>query len=407
MANSLNIFEIRPAEMPPMLFDTLKQGSAAAHAYNTNTLNNAVTRRSEVAPDNNRQQSTTPDNIGFDEGRRDETLFRLANHLVKGGMDRASVEKYLYFIASKCNPPFPGKEIPAKIESAFKRSEIRYRNLTQEVREYILTTSGNFSTTNVYQVTTSDNREDRKKITVILGRMVKEGLIERVGDQNGIFRRIESDCEEMDWLNCETKTVPIWLPFGLDKMVEIMPGNIILVAGSPNAGKTAFLLNMIRYNMSKSQIHYFNSEMGSGELKKRLRKFDDIILRDWKFKAYERAGQFQDVIKSGEGNINIIDFLEIYEDFYEISKPLAEIHKKLKGAVAIVALQKNPGNDTGLGGYRTLEKPRLALSLDSGVLKIVKAKNWRTSENPNGKQIGFKLVDGCKLLPQGDWFKGN
>jgi hypothetical protein len=157
--------------------------------------------------------------------------------------------------------------------------------------------------------------------------------------------------------------------------------------------------------MNKFKVHYFNSEMGSGELNKRLSKFDNIDLQDWKFKAYERAGQFQDVIKSGEGNINVIDFLEIYEDFYAISKPLAEIHKKLMGAVAIVALQKNPGCDTGLGGYRTLEKPRLALSVDSGVLKIVKAKNWRTGENPNGKQIGFKLVKGCNLLQQGDWGK--
>jgi hypothetical protein len=189
MANSLSIVEIQPAEMPPMLFDTLKQGSAA-HAYSTKKLDNAVTRRSEVAPDNNRQHLTTSDNIGFDEGYRDETLFHLANHLVKGGMARTSIEKYLYFIACNCNPPFPEKEIPAKIESAFKRSENRFRNLTLEVREYILTTSGNFSTTNVYQVTTSDNREDRKKITVILGRMVKEGFIERVGGQNGIFRRI-------------------------------------------------------------------------------------------------------------------------------------------------------------------------------------------------------------------------
>jgi hypothetical protein len=405
MANSLNIFEVSPAEMPPMLFDTLKQG--CAHAYSTNSLTNAVTRKGAIAPDNNRQHMTTSDNIGFDEGHRDETIFHLANCLVKSGMARVSIEKYVYFVARNCNPPFPETEIPAKIESAFKRSENRFRNLTQEVREYILTTSGNFSTTNVYQVTTSDNREDRKKITVILGRMVKEGFIKRVGGQNGIFRRIESDCEEMDWLNCETKTVPIWLPFGLDKLVEIMPGNIILVAGSPNAGKTAFLLNVIRYNMSKFEIHYFNSEMGSGELKKRLGKFDDIILRDWKFKAYERAGQFQDVIKSGEGKVNIIDFLEIYENFYEISKPLAEIHKKLKGAIAIVALQKNPGNDTGLGGYRTLEKPRLALSIDSGVLKIVKAKNWRTEENPNQKQIKFKLVNGCNLIEQGKWFKEN
>jgi hypothetical protein len=211
----------------------------------------------------------------------------------------------------------------------------------------------------------------------------------------------------MDWLNCETKTVPLCLPFGLHKLVEIMPGNIILVAGSPNAGKTAFLLNIIRYNMSKFKIHYFNSEMGSGELKKRLSKFDDILLKNWKFTAYERGGQFQDVIKSGEGKINIIDFLEIYENFYEISKPLAEIHKKLKDAIAIVALQKNPGCDTGLGGYRTLEKPRLALSIDSGVLKIVKAKNWRTAENPNGQQIRFKLVNGCSLKQEGDWYREN
>jgi len=405
MGNCLSIFEVQPAEMPPMLYDTLKQGKATAHGYNTNKLDNAINRRGADEPDNNRQRLTTSDNIRFDEGYRDNTLFHLANHLVKGGMSRASIEKYLRFIACNCNPPFPEKEITARIESAFRRSENQYRNLTQEVREYILTTSGNFSTTNVYQVTTSDNREDRKKIIVVLGRFVKEGLIERVGGQNGIFRRIEGECEEMDWLNCETKTVPLWLPFELHDLVEIMPGNIILVAGSPNAGKTAFLLNVIRYNMKKFEVHYFNSEMGSGELKKRLDKFDDLVLGDWSFKAYERGGQFQDVIKSGEGRVNVIDFLEIYENFYEISKPLAEIHKKLKGAVAIVALQKNPGCDTGLGGYRTLEKPRLALSIDSGVLKIVKAKNWRTGENPNGKQIRFKLVGGWNLIPQGNWFK--
>ena len=86
---------------------------------------------------------------------------------------------------------------------------------------------------------------------------------------------------------------------------------------------------------------------------------------------------------------------------------LAEIQKKLNGAIVIVALQKNPGCDRGLGGYRTLEKPRLALAIDSGVLKIVKAKNWRTGENPNGKQIGFKLVNGWNLNPKGDWFREN
>jgi hypothetical protein len=41
--------------------------------------------------------------------------------------------------------------------------------------------------------------------------------------------------------------------------------------------------------------------------------------------------------------------------------------------------------------------------MSPGRLKIVKAKNWATSENPNGLEINFKLVDGCKLIKTGDW----
>jgi hypothetical protein len=387
-----------------MLFDTLKQG-CSERACSSNSFNNAVTSRGEATQHNKKQQCATNRNITFEEPGRDETLFHLANHLVKGGMPVESIRKYMEFYGRHCKPPFPEKEILVKIESALKRAKNRGRNLTQDIRDWISVTSGNFSATFLYNEQQIVTSEDKAKVRTILSRLVKEGIIERSSTQAGNYRKIEGECEEMDFLNGDTKTVPIWLPFGLNDMVQIMPGNIILVAGSPNAGKTALLLNIIRNNMNKFKVHYFNSEMGSGELNKRLSKFDNIDLQDWKFKAYERAGQFQDVIKSGEGNINVIDFLEIYEDFYAISKPLAEIHKKLMGAVAIVALQKNPGCDTGLGGYRTLEKPRLALSVDSGVLKIVKAKNWRTGENPNGKQIGFKLVKGCNLLQQGDWGK--
>jgi hypothetical protein len=145
--------------------------------------------------------------------------------------------------------------------------------------------------------------------------------------------------------------------------------------------------------------------MGSSELRKRLDKFDDIALSDWKFKPWERSGNFADVIKPGKGKINIIDFLEIHDNFYEVGGKLAEIHNKLKGAIAIVALQKNRGVDTGLGGFRSIEKPRLALAMSPGTLKIVKAKNWKTSENPNGKQIRFKIAAGCKLFNQGNWHK--
>ncbi|MBW1768011.1 MAG: hypothetical protein JRJ65_13315, partial [Deltaproteobacteria bacterium] len=69
----------------------------------------------------------------------------------------------------------------------------------------------------------------------------------------------------------------------------------------------------------------------------------------------------------------------------------------------IIAVQKNVGLDVGLGGQRTLEKPRLALAMDSGILKVVKAKNWKTEKNPNGLKTNFKLVNGCKFIQQGKW----
>jgi len=187
-------------------------------------------------------------------------------------------------------------------------------------------------------------------------------------------------------------------------MVEIMNGNLIVIAGVPNTGKTALVLNILRYNMKKWGVHYFNSEMGASELKKRLELFDDATLPDWEnLNAYERSDNFGDVVVSGKGNLNVIDFLEIHDNFYEVGGKLNDIYRKLKGAIGIVCLQKNAGVDTGLGGMRSLEKPRLYLAVDYGKVKIVKAKNWKGHENPNRKQCEFKIVKGCNLIMTSQW----
>lgn len=353
------------------------------------------------------QQKTTndnKDNISFEKGGRDNAIFHLANYLVRGGMPHENIRKYLKFVAAHCTPPFPEKEIEKKITSAFQRAKNRDRNLTTEIRDFIKTTKGNFSTTEVQQMTTMTTSEDRKKVNAILSRMASAGdLIERTGRRHGEYRRIETECENIDFINAPTGQVGLFLPFKLHEKAKIMPGNIIVIAGEPNAGKTALLLNIVHDNMKRLKIHYFSSEMGGAEMRERLAKFKDTPLSAWKFTPKERSGNFGDVIVPGEGNINIVDFLELYDNFYEISGKLAEIHRKLNGAVAIVALQKNKGMDAGLGGERSLEKPRLYLNMGHGYLKIRKCKNFVGTENPNNKRINFKLVDGHKFIPQGDW----
>ena len=269
---------------------------------------------------------------------------------------------------------------------------------------FIEQATGIFTSSELCQWAGFGTRGQRVAVSQALLRRIHKKILERVGTRNATFRKIETECPAIDFLSTEETAADIALPFGLDKMVELMPGNICVIAGEPNAGKTAFLLNVVRENMHKSQVHYFNSEMGAQELKKRLSKFP-TPLASWTFHAWERTDNFQDAIRPGPGVINIIDFLEVSEDFYRVGGMLKAIHDNLHGALAIVALQKNKGTDLGLGGGRSLEKPRLYLALEPGLIKIVKAKNWRSQENPNGMQLKFKTVDGCRLLPQGDWYR--
>lgn len=130
-------------------------------------------------------------------------------------------------------------------------------------------------TTFVYNRQQVTTREEKKKVAVILARLEKEGLLEKTGRIAGEYHIINSECDEIHFLDAEVKTVDLWLPFNLHNMVQIMPGNIIVVAGEPNAGKTAALLNIVRSNMDTWKTHYYSSEMGASELRNRLQNFDD------------------------------------------------------------------------------------------------------------------------------------
>ena len=237
--------------------------------------------------------------------------------------------------------------------------------------------------------------------------LVEQGVLNRWGSKRGWYIPRKLELAKMDYVNANDDPVDIWLPFELSDLVELFDGNVVVIAGAPNAGKTSLLLNIIKENILKGwDIHYFNSEMGEGELKKRLLKFDYIALQDWKFKAYERAEDFQDVIIPGKNSLNLIDFLEVHDEFYIIGRRIKEIHDRLKGGLAIIALQKNPGSDQGLGGFRSLEVTRLALSIDFGRVKIVKAKNFKQPNvNPNGLCKNFKILHGSQLISLGNWYK--
>lgn len=337
----------------------------------------------------------------FTKGRRDEDLFSIAYALAKANLPEKQVKQALDIIASNCKPPFPRQEAEGTIRSAMERAARRDRTLSADVREWVLSTSGVFLSTDIYQCLQLSTRDEKKNVSIILKRMCDEGEIERSGNKNGHFRRLDNEIEPLDWKNADTNPLALYWPFGIERLVSVYPGNIAVIAGAPNAGKTSFILNFIKLNQKGHDVHLFSSEGGKEELRMRIAPFG-LPESEWTFSAWDRTGDFADVIKPDA--INIIDYLEIHDEFYKIGGMLKAISDRLKTGFALIALQKNGGRDEGLGGARGLEKPRLYLSMDRGALKIVKGKSWADRlNNPNGQSIRFKLVDGCKFITESQW----
>lgn len=341
----------------------------------------------------------------FQKGRRDNDLFHIANQLAKAKTPENEIRQVIEILAKNCTPPFPEKEIDIKIESALKRIEKREINITDVIERWLSVTDGDISVTDAVQALQSvTGVTNRDTVRQVLKRLKDQGKIIKSGRKDGVYRRIDDVVTEIDFMSASTDAFNIKWPFQIEKYVKTHPKNIIVIAGTANAGKTAFLLNTVAMNMNKFKINYFSSEMGAVELKERLSKFDNPLSDFKKVKWIERSGNFADVIKPNQ--VNVIDFLEMTDNFYLIAQYIKEIFEKLTTGIAIIAIQKNPGQVLGLGGGRSIEKARLYLSMDAGRLKIEKGKNWTNAAiNPNGMSVEFKLVQGCKFIVKEDWLR--
>lgn len=348
---------------------------------------------------NVQQDVTATSKSLFQKGNRDADLFYTASCLYDGKMNPSKIEQVLILLASKCSPPFPQKEALIKVKSVLDRASRKGSSVQQEVWHWIEQQDNYWNVSDCYHdlgfVTTSNKAAAR----VAIGRFKEKNLIVHHHSRAGCYRRLEVVTEPIDFLNVEDTTVDLKLPLNLRNHFIPMAKNIIQVSGTPDAGKSAFMFNVVEMNMLDFEIDYWSSEMGPPEMRSRLIKADRDI-NTWKFNPRERSSNFAEVINPNR--ITIIDYLEIHEEAFRIGRWIKDIFDKLDKGIAIIAIQRKPGqgiNNMGVGGLGTLEKPRLVINMGPGTAKIIKCKNWATETNPNGLQTKFKLVQGIKFLP--------
>jgi len=282
-------------------------------------------------------------------------------------------------------------------------------SLASDVRDWVVSSPGVFESSLVATELSLSSRVDTKNLSKILGRLMKEGLIERVGKKRGVFRLIDKSEEEIDWYrDSDTEGLDIRWPLGIEERFEIMPGSAVVIAGETNCGKTAMMLDLARLNMTRLPTVYFGSsaESNGRTLRKRIEAFHgDPPLEIWqeRLKAISRPGQFADVIRPDA--LNLIDYLEIHDDFYLVGQEIASIHQRLNDGLAFIALQKNPDKPWGRGGALTMDKAAVYITIKCEakkgeyplLLEFLKIK-YPLIDRAD-EPIRFKLNGGCQFIP--------
>ena len=398
--DGLSLADVEPPPVPRALIGAL-----------LNNNNKYIYTQCEVTSnetDLNKPQVTSSDLKYFIDGTRDNDLFHTAYHLLKSGCDIRFVYQVLErLILSWGEKPDP-KWIKAKIESAIQRVQKREINFADEVRDFVLTSNGLFLTSDVTNRLQLTSRQEKKNVVNVLLRLHKEGIIERAGQKDGCYRRIDRTIEFMDFENANVEdVVDVRLPLNLHLKSKFFPKAVINIMGVSGMGKTLFCFNAMAENFGKFPIFYFNSEMGPEALKMKLSYFP-IPVSEWaKHMKVVDQWDFNNIAdKIQPDAFNVIDYLEPDGDKpYNIHGVISSIIRRLNKGTALIAIQKKPDAKMGTGGIYSIKAATLAIALDWGKIEIVKNRFREADTLPSLNKINFEVYQGHKFVPQGGWYK--
>ena len=234
----------------------------------------------------------------------------------------------------------------------------------------------------------------------LLHRCKKKGIAVPVDGRDGWWRPADRNLEEICWWDGDGEIGDnLILPLGLNKYCYIPLPSLIIVAGKYNAGKTAFCINLVNLNIEKweNKLDFYVSE-GAEMMNAKFRALNTHIPKPPPFKMYRRTENFADVVEPD--NLSVIDYLRVdMSKTYEIGNALFAIFNKLNRGIAVVAMQKPPGErKIAFGGASTAFEPTLYIGMDKDVLGFEKIKVPKIIDyDPYAVKIQFKIKNGVNF----------
>jgi hypothetical protein len=191
-------------------------------------------------------------------------------------------------------------------------------------------------------------------------------------------------------------------------------GDLMLISGFKNRGKTNLCLNLIAENLDKHPVLMGNeyTVMGKdGEFEpspRLLNRLDSMTWVDWvnvsNEERFELLPVYQDYAEQvRSGRLNVIDWVNLAGEYYMISPVMEEIKRALGTGMAIVVLQKNPGSEHGRGGNPSKDFADVELLLDpfgedkdSVMLTVETVKEAKQAVQ--GRHFVYKIRHGVEIV---------
>lgn len=287
--------------------------------------------------------------------------------------------------------------------------------LSDRLKEYLSTAQGrvvNLKDIRVFLKIEPGSRDDQNLRTQMSTTMVSQRLVKPSGLNDANYK-VLVPVEPVKWWNGDIKQEPLDFrfprcyedntEFGIEDMVEVFAGDLVLITGRSNFGKTAIALSIMGENLGLMPAILMGSEYTasngkiSPKFKRRMGRMDWV---EWlnegkpRFTLLPVGSDYEDYVEPN--HLNVIDWISLPGEYYLIDRVMKAIKDRVGNGVAVAVTQKNKDAEFGEGGERSERYADVVLKIDSfgkddSLLTIgrVKAPKGRAT----GRTFAFKIVD--------------
>ncbi len=245
--------------------------------------------------------------------------------------------------------------------------------------------------------------------------LADKNIVKPTGRKDGTFKVITQVHPVKVYGRDRIPAVRLMFPRVYDSQQEMVfatdiilrQGDLVLLSGQSNQGKTALCLNFCAENIDSHPVLMGNeyTTIDQEPAPRFLQRLDNMDWVSWangtgedRFTLLPVWDDYAEHIV--RDNLNIIDWINL-EEHYLISKVMADIKRELGKGIGIIAIQKAAGADAGRGGQFTKDFADCELLLDAYgdnevMLTIGKVKEPK--HKIMGRTFAYGLNKGVRIV---------